>query len=177
VSRRKLLELLLNVLARRSDAHLLGRQHIVIKDGKKKLSFRPQKTRRTSGITVTVRITPQLQAALDAMPASDSLTFLVNDYGKPFASAAAFGNKFADWCREAGLKPVLCDDGRLRSYRAHGLRKAGAQQLAYEGASGAELMAVGGWKSLAQVQIYIEKAERERLADNVFDRQMKASEG
>ena len=29
------------------------------------------------------------------------------DYGKPFASAAAFGNKFADWCNDAGLKPVL----------------------------------------------------------------------
>ncbi|WP_192740838.1 hypothetical protein [Bradyrhizobium sp. OAE829] len=50
------------------------------------------------------------------------MTFLVNDYGRPFASAAAFGNKFAGWCNAAGLKPVLCDDGRVRNYRAHGLR-------------------------------------------------------
>jgi integrase/recombinase XerD len=45
---------------------------------------------------------PELQTALDAVPkearAGGVLTFLVNDYGKPFASAAAFGNKFADWC-------------------------------------------------------------------------------
>lgn len=65
---------------------------------------------------------PALQAALDAMPQGDALTFLVNDYGRPFASAAAFGNKFAGWCNAAGLKPVLCDDGRVRNYRAHGLR-------------------------------------------------------
>jgi hypothetical protein len=67
---------------------------------------------------------PELQAALDAMPASDGLTFLMNDYGRPFASSAAFGNKFADWCIEAGLQPVLCDDGRVRNYRAHGLSAA-----------------------------------------------------
>ena len=35
-----------------------------------------------------------------------------------FASAAAFGNKFADWCDQAGLLPVACDDGRVRNYRA-----------------------------------------------------------
>jgi hypothetical protein len=56
----------------------------------------------------------ELQAALDAMPkearGDGVLTLLVNDYGRPFASAAAFGNKFADWCAAAGLKPVLCDD-------------------------------------------------------------------
>ena len=39
-------------------------------------------------------------------------------------SAAAFGNKFADWCNEADLQPVLCADGRTRNFRAHGLRKA-----------------------------------------------------
>ena len=59
---------------------------------------------------------PELQSALDAMPQSDAMTFLTTDYGRPFASAAAFGNKFADWCRAAGLKPVECDDDRVRSY-------------------------------------------------------------
>ena len=33
----------------------------------------------------------------------------------------------------AGLKPVLCDDGRLRSFRAHGLRKAACKALAHAG--------------------------------------------
>ncbi|HWO33530.1 MAG TPA: hypothetical protein VNO32_32445, partial [Candidatus Acidoferrum sp.] len=59
------------------------------------------------------------------------MTFLTTDCGRPFASPAAFGNKFADWCNAAGLRPVLCDDGRLRNYRAHGLRKAACKQLAH----------------------------------------------
>ena len=70
-----------------------------------------------------------------------SLTFLVNDYSRPFASAAAFGNKFADWCSAAGLKPVLCDDGRVRSFRGHGLRKAALTRAAHAGCTGPELMA------------------------------------
>jgi hypothetical protein len=76
-----------------------------------------------------------LQPEIDQPPNSfrpregSVLTFLVNDYGRPFASAAAFGNKFADWCDAAGLQPVLCDDGRTRNYRAHGLRKAALYTL------------------------------------------------
>src|SRR5262249_57573902 len=87
------LELLLNIAARRHDAHLIGRQHL--RDGK--LSWRPHKTIRSTAKMLKVRVLPELQAALDATPANDSLAFLVNDYGRPFASAAAFGNKFADW--------------------------------------------------------------------------------
>ena len=61
------LELLLNIAGRRQDAHMLGRQHIN-RDGK--LSWRPQKTRRSTGKTLTISIMPELQAALDAMPKS-----------------------------------------------------------------------------------------------------------
>jgi integrase/recombinase XerD len=47
-----------------------------------------------------LKIMPELQAALDAIPKAARtdgvLTFLVKDYGRPFASAAASGNKFAD---------------------------------------------------------------------------------
>ena len=67
---------------------------------------------------------PRPQAALDAMPRSDALPFLLTEHGRPFASAAAFGNKFADWCDAAGLEPVLCDDGKVRNYRAHGLTQS-----------------------------------------------------
>ena len=37
----------------------------------------------------------------------NELTFLLTEHGRPFKSAAAFGNKFADWCEQAGLTPVL----------------------------------------------------------------------
>ena len=67
-----------------------------------KLTWRPSKTSQTTGKVLTIPVLPELQAALDAMPRSDALTFLLTEYGRPFASAAAFGNKFADWCVGAG---------------------------------------------------------------------------
>jgi len=165
------LELMLNIAGRRQDAHALGVQHIN-KDGK--LSWRPQKTSRSTGKTLTIRILPQLQQALDAMPPSGELRFLLNDYGKPFASAAAFGNKFADWCKAAGLKPVLCDDGRVRSYRAHGLRKAALRTMAHAGCTGSEMMHVSGHSSLRQLQEYLNEVDQERQADAAMDKLMAA---
>jgi integrase/recombinase XerD len=159
------LELMLNVAARRGDAYQLGRQHIT-KDGR--LSWRPRKTSRSTGRPVTVRILPELRAALDAMPASNALTFLTTDHGKPFASAAAFGNKFADWCDEAGLQCVVGDDGRTRNFRAHGLRKAACRRLANAGCTAPEIMAVSGHATLAQAQIYIDEFDRERMAETAM---------
>jgi len=57
------LELLLNIAARRHDAHVIGRQHI--RDGK--LCWRPHKTLRTTNKMLKVPILPEFQAALDAM--------------------------------------------------------------------------------------------------------------
>jgi integrase/recombinase XerD len=170
------LELLLNIAARRHDAHLIGQQHI--KSGK--LVWRPHKTLRTTGKVLSIKIIPDLQAALDAVPskarAEGVLTFLVNDYGRPFASAAAFGNKFADWCTAAGLKPVLCDDGLTRNYRAHGLRKAALRTLAHAGCTGVELMAVSGHSSLDQVQVYLDEVDQERAADAAITKLVAAPE-
>jgi integrase/recombinase XerD len=160
------LELLLNIAARRHDAHVLGHQHI--RDGK--LWWRPHKTLRTTNKMLKVPILPEFQAALDAMPSNDSLTFLVNDYGRPFASAAAFGNKFADWCKAAGLKPVMCDDGRVRNYRAHGLRKAALTRAAHAGCTGTELMALSGHATLSQLQVYLDEVDQERQADAAMEK-------
>ncbi|MGC2825076.1 MAG: tyrosine-type recombinase/integrase [Pseudolabrys sp.] len=156
------IELVLNIAARRGDAHQLGAQHI----RRGRIEWRPSKTLRKTGKQLQIQILPTLQAALDAMPTKDtSLAFLLNDYGRPFASAAAFGNKFADWCKQAGLEPVTCPDGRVRSYRIHGLRKAACTALAHAGCTGPQIMAISGHSSLAQVQVYIEEAEQERMAD------------
>jgi hypothetical protein len=51
------------------------------------------------------------------------LTFILNEHGRPFKSAASFGGTFAIWCKQAGVKPAVGDDGKTRSYRIHGLRK------------------------------------------------------
>jgi integrase/recombinase XerD len=101
-------------------------------------------------------------------------TFLMNDYGRPFASAAAFGNKFADWCTAAGLKPVQCDDGKIRNYRAHGLRKAALRALAHAGCSGSQMMHVSGHNSLAQLQEYLDEVEQVHQADAAMDKLMAA---
>lgn len=171
------LELLLNIAARRYDAHEIGPQHVIIsnRDGVKKLAWRPHKTLRTTGKLLKITMLPSLQAAIDAMPKPERgtelpLAYLTNDYGKSFASAGAFGNKFADWCDAAGLKPVLCDDGRVRNYRAHGLRKAALRALAHAGCTGVELMHVSGHSSLKQLQEYLEEVEQELMADSAMSK-------
>jgi integrase len=158
---------MLNVAARRHDVHVLGHQRIRLgEDGVKRLCWRPHKTLRTTNKMLKVPLMLEFQAALDAMPVSEnSLTFLTTDYGRPFASAAAFGNKFADWCRAAGLKPVLCDDGRVRSFRAHGLRKAALTRASHAGCTAPELMALSGHATLVQLQVYLDEADQERQAD------------
>jgi integrase len=154
------LELMLNIAARRHDAHLIGRQHL--RDGC--LTWRPSNTSQSTGKVLTIRVLPELQAALDAMPRNNA-TFLLTELGRPFASPAAFGNKFADWCNLAGLEPVVCDDSKTRNYRAHGLRKAACKRLAHAGCTAMEIMAVSGHASLSEVQKYIVAVEQDRLAE------------
>lgn len=108
-------ELALNVSARRHDCHVLGRQHL--KSGR--LVWSPHKTQRSTGKQLSIKASREFLAALKAMQKNDCLTFLTTDYGRPFKSAAALGNKMADWCRAAGLEPVQCNDGKVRSYRLH----------------------------------------------------------
>jgi integrase len=164
------IELMLNFAARRGDVYQLGPQHI----RGNKLCFRPNKTKRSTGKMLTIPIIPECQAAIDAMWRGGALTFLVNDWGRPFASAEAFGNKFAEWCREAGLERVECDDGKVRSYRAHGLRKASCIAMLHAGCLPAEIMAITGHSSLSQLQIYIAEYDRERMAQSAVEKLMAA---
>lgn len=135
---------------RRSDAIRLGRQHL--RDGKVK--FRPGKTEKSSGVVVTFTALPPLLEAIAATPTSD-LTFLTSGTGQPFASAASFGNWFRDRCIEAEVPA-----------RAHGLRKLGTALAAEAGASANELMAMFGWTTLEQPELYTRSANREILGDS-----------
>jgi integrase len=137
------LELLLGTMAARCDVVWLGAQHAPGTT----LSYRRGKT----GVPVDVPILPELRVAIDAMP-KGNLTFLMTEQGKPF-TAAGFGNWFRDQCNAAAI-----------SKSAHGLRKAGATRLAEAGATDHEIMAWGGWKTLAEVKRYTEAANRKRLA-------------
>jgi hypothetical protein len=101
-----------------------------------------------------------LKAAISAMPAVGIKTLLVTQFGKPF-SVDGFGNRFADWCREAGL-PDEC--------RAHGLRKAIARRGAQLEATQQQLKAIGGWEQDAEVTTYTKGVDQARLAESILSR-------
>ena len=77
------------------------------------------------------------------------MTYLVTEYGKPF-TAAGFGNKFRDWCNQAGLHHCS----------AHGIRKSGAKVAAENGATAHQLMAMFGWETIKQAEHYTRRASQ-----------------
>ncbi len=132
-----------------SDIHRLG--PAMMKNGA--ITFTQHKNRRRKPVTLTLPVSDRLQRVLDSLPAGRT-TFLVNERGQPFASTAAFGNRFRDWCRDAGLKD--------RS--AHGLRKHFAATLAEHGASDREIMSMTGHRTSKEVDRYTRSASQKRLA-------------
>jgi site-specific recombinase XerD len=139
-------ELLLQVGHSRCDIVRMGRQHV----RRGVLSLRRQKTK----VPFDVPVMPSLQAAIDAMPASDHLTFLVTAQGKPF-TAAGFGNWFRQVCDGAGL-PKRCT--------SHGVRKAAATRAADRGATTTQLMAWFGWKTSSEAERYTRSADRKHAS-------------
>jgi integrase len=142
------LEILLGTAVRCSDAVRLGRQHV--HNGVLALA-RTQKTKAA----LTIDVPAELAAAIDAAAPADSLLFLLNEYGRPFP-AAGFSRWFAKAAKRAGLTDCT----------AHGLRKAAARRLAEAQCTAPEIAAVTTHRSLAQVQPYIDDADRVRLARN-----------
>lgn len=123
---------------RRSDLAVVGRQHV--KDGV--ISIQTTKT----GAWVHIPVFAALQQSIDAAPHGE-LAFL------PYRSAASLGNWFRRACVAAGVP------GRL-----HGLRKAGATIAADGGATPHQLMAMYGWRNLAEAELYTREADRKRNA-------------
>jgi integrase/recombinase XerD len=136
---------------RREDAVRFGPQHI--KNGR--IKFRQAKNEnRSTPIQIDIQLYQDLAAIIEATP-SKHMTFLATEYGKPY-SANGFGNKFREWCDQAGL--TGCS--------AHGLRKAIATRLAEGGASAHEIMAITGHESLEEVERYTREVRQKILADS-----------
>ncbi|HEX2593806.1 MAG TPA: tyrosine-type recombinase/integrase [Rhizomicrobium sp.] len=150
------LALLLFVGSRRVDVVTLGRQNERSKGTE--LHYTPIKTRRSNKKvkSITVPLLKVLRVVIDATP-SGHLNYLVTEFGKPF-TAAGFGNKFREWCDEAGLEHCS----------AHGLRKAGATIAAENGATPHQLMAIYGWSSLQEAETYTLKARQKLLAQQAM---------
>jgi integrase len=82
------------------------------------------------------------------------LTFLTTRSGAPFIPEH-FTTWFGDACRAVGL-PL--------GYSAHGLRKTMCRRLAEAGCSAPQIAAISGHLTLAEVQRYIEGANKKRMA-------------
>jgi len=144
------MELALETTSRRSDLTLIGPQH---RRGNI-LDLRHTKNNSEAFIPLT----DELRAAIDAMGPAKHLTYLHTQAGAA-RSAKALGGDFRQWCDAAGL-PKCC--------ALHGLRKGGARRLAEAGASGKEIMSITGHKTLAEVQRYVDAADKAKLAEQAI---------
>jgi integrase len=145
------LELLIHFATRRGDGIALGRQHV--KDGW--LVYTQEKNRKRKPVAVETPMPEVVRAAIEACPSPpDSLTFLTNDWGRPFGKRA-FNTQFRKWCDEAGL-PQSC--------KPHGLRKGGSKLMADSGCTPHEIMAVTGHQTLKEVKRYTEAYDRKQAA-------------
>jgi integrase len=151
---RLVFEFALEATSRRCEVVRLGPQHV--KDGRIKIA------RAKGSKDVDILLTPELKAAIDAMPATH-LVYVVNRFGKP-RSPNGLGDSFAEWATAAGL-PKRC--------RLHGLKKGGMRRLAESDATAHQIMAVSGHKTLKEVQRYTDAADRKKLADQAIGKRIK----
>ncbi|MCW1996601.1 tyrosine-type recombinase/integrase [Bradyrhizobium diazoefficiens] len=142
-------DLLRYTTGRREDAPRLGRQHM--RDGR--VRFRQAKNEHRNPIDIDIPLHPALGESIAAAKVGANLTFLLTEFGKPF-TANGFGNKFKDWCRQAGLPHCS----------AHGVRKATSTALAEAGATPHEIGAITGHTSLKEIERYTKAARRGELA-------------
>lgn len=142
------LELAINTGAARQDLGRLGWQNIA--GGV--ISYTRQKTK----VGAEVPILPELAEELRQVP-RDRLLFLLTDEGHPFTTGG-FGNKFRDWCDQAGLTGCT----------VHSFRKFAATRLAEAGATEFQIMAVLAHSSPKEAARYAKKAQRRTMAASAF---------
>ncbi len=143
--------LLLYTGQRRGDVIRMGRQHA----SDDTIRVKQSKT----GAHLVIPLHPDLRGVLEKLP-KEGLAFLTTQYGRPFKDGASFGNKFREWCDDAGLS------GRS----AHGLRKSAAVRLVEAGCTTKEVQAITGHASLREIERYTKAAEQEKLARQAIAR-------
>lgn len=159
-SRERLAMLLLLCTAqRRSDVHLMGRQHV------KGARIHVAQAKGGGKTRLWIPLHSTLKTELANVPPGQ-MTFVQTQYGQPF-SASGFTNWFSEKAQEAGLPP---------GSTPHGLRKAGARRLAEAGCTPHQIMAVTGHKNLSEVTLYTAAADQERLAAEAMDKAERGTE-
>lgn len=144
------LEIFINTGLRRGDAAKLGRQHI--RDGR--LRIVTEKT----GTQIDIPVPETLLQIIAASKTGDLVLIGNLKTGAPIRKEA-LGN----WFREAAVAAGV-------NGNCHGLRKAAAVRLAEAGATIFELNAVFGWSGTSMASLYVDKANRKRLADSAAAR-------
>jgi len=134
--------------AARQDAAAMGWQNVT--GGR--IRYRRGKT----GIEADLPIWPDLAEELAHVSSTD-LLFLTHSGGRGYRPET-LGNWFKDQCIAAGLPHCT----------AHGLRKAGATQMADAGATDRQIMAFLAHGSPKEGATYTKKAGRAGLADGAF---------
>ncbi|RPD37321.1 integrase, partial [Candidatus Liberibacter solanacearum] len=127
---------------RSSDACRAGQQHLK----GNVFSIKTQKV----GTIVTIELPDLFMRLLEITPTGKE-TFIVNR-DKEKMDAHQFSLWFTHKSRQAGIKKS-----------AHGVRKLSATVSAESGATAHELMAVYGWKSISQAEVYTKGADRIEL--------------
>lgn len=141
-------EMLYQTAQRIDDIAMLGPQHV----SGNILRFTQGKT----GTKMAIPITQELSEAMRLYPPK-GMKFL------GYKNGASLSNRFRVWRDEAGL-PIDC--------KAHGLRATRATDLANQGKTAHQIMAITGHKSLQEAQRYTRGADQERLAREALGEQM-----
>ena len=144
--------------ARVSDAYTLG----LTNEANNTLTWKPFKGKEEyqdgeedeNALMVELPIHSELRKAIDASP-SGNLVYCATSFGTPFKSEKSFSMWFVKARKKAGL-PKACVP--------HGLRKVAAKNLAEMGATEYQLMSVMGWTKPDMARVYIEKANRGKMA-------------
>lgn len=144
------LMLLVFTACRIGDATYLGRQNEFERHGIRGLKWQPHKR---GSAPVEIPLVPQLYTATRSTSVQGP-TYLLTDYGRPFSSPDALGQRFKKWCREAGIK----------NRSAHGIRKAAGHLLAEAGCSQYQIMAIHGHTQARTSEVYTRGVERWTLA-------------
>jgi len=98
----------------------------------------------------------ELAAAIKACPSPEtSLTFLTNEWGRPFTSDG-FYHWFHKQIEAAGLGEHCVP---------HGLRKASQRIMAEHGCTTREIMAISGHRTLKEVERYTRAVDNRKLAE------------
>lgn len=135
-----------DVLAMRWDDIVAGDMHVV-----------QQKTRTP----LRIPLHPKLKQALRAHRKLSQGTHIISLRDDSPMPLDTFRKAFRRDSRRMGLPDDMC---------FHGLRKLTACRLAEKGASTKEIMAVGGWKSLKQVEHYCKGANQRELAARAMEK-------